>query len=248
MDNHLLTVKQVCERTGVSARTLHHYDALGLLPPAEVSRCGYRLYDANSLKRLRLILLYREIELPLKEIKRILDEPMFDERAALICQKEYLSIKQNRLCKLISLVDALIKEDETMSFSAFDKHELDMLRDEAKRRWGNTDAYREFERRNPQNEQADDAAVDGELMGIFKELGALKRGGFAPHDAAVQACVSALQAHISSKYYRCTDEILLSLGKMYVCDERFKANIDAYGGDGTAEFTDKAIGAYLKRA
>jgi len=111
--------------------------------------------------------------------------------------------------------------------------------DEVKKRWGDTEAYREFERRAP----GDDAAKG--LMGIFSRLGELK--GLPPEDSAVQAEISRLQKYITGNYYTCTDEILYGLGEMYSADPRFKESIDNAGGEGTASFVTKAIRTHFKK-
>ena len=97
------TVHEVSQISGVSVRTLHHYDAIGLLRPTAVTEAGYRLYDDTALARLQSILLFRELEFPLKEIKRIMDDPQFDQATALEQQIRLLELQQERLSRLIGL-------------------------------------------------------------------------------------------------------------------------------------------------
>lgn len=241
------TVKQVSRETGISVRALHHYDAIGLLPPTAVTEAGYRLYDDAALKRLGSIMLFRELEMPLAEIKALLDSPNFDEKRALIEQRELLKLKAMRLNRLIELTERLIEGEKSMDFSAFDSGEIERYAKEAKQRWGNTDAYREFERKDGAKSEAERNGASEGLMRIFADFGELKARGEAFGGKAAQAKVKSLQAYISANYYNCTDEILSGLGEMYVCDARFKANIDANGGEGTAEFVRAAIGAYLEK-
>ena len=111
---------------------------------------------------------------------------------------------------------------------------------EARARYGNTDTYREHEQKTKNYTKEKWAEAHDGLMAIFAEFAACKDSGASADSAEAQALVAKLQAHITANYYTCTDEILAGLGKMYVCDERFKKNIDKYG-DGTAEFTSKAI-------
>ena len=118
---------------------------------------------------------------------------------------------------------------------------------EARSRWGNTDAYREHERKTKNYTKEKWAEASDGLMATFAEFAALKNSGASADSAEAQALVAKLQAHITENYYTCTDEILAGLGKMYVADERFKKNIDKYG-DGTAEFAAEAIAVYCRKA
>ena len=118
---------------------------------------------------------------------------------------------------------------------------------EARSRWGNTDAYREHEEKTKNYTKEKWAEANDGMMAIFAEFAMCKNSGVSADSAEAQALVAKLQAHITTHYYTCTDEILAGLGKMYVADERFKKNIDKYG-DGTAEFASTAIGAYCGKA
>ena len=118
---------------------------------------------------------------------------------------------------------------------------------EARSRWGNTDAYREHERKTKNYTKEKWAEASDGLMATFAEFAALKNSGASADSAEAQALVAKLQAHITAYYYTCTDEILAGLGQMYVADERFKKNIDKYG-DGTAEFAAEAIAVYCRKA
>ena len=112
-------------------------------------------------------------------------------------------------------------------------------------RWGATDAYREHERKTKNYTKEKWAEANDGLMAIFAEFAACKDSGVSAYSAEAQALVTKLQAHITANYYTCTDEILAGLGKMYVCDERFKKNIDKYG-EGTAEFAAEGIRIYVE--
>ena len=116
---------------------------------------------------------------------------------------------------------------------------------EARERYGNTDAYREHEEKTKNYTKEKWAEANDGLMAIFGEFAACKNGGLSPDSAEAQVLVAKLQAHIAANYYTCTDEILAGLGKMYIADERFKKNIDKYG-EGTAEFVSKVIAVYYK--
>lgn len=229
------TVKEVSRLTGISVRTLHYYDEIDLLKPTQTTDSGYRLYDDTALERLHSILLFRELQFPLKEIKVILDNPEFDKQTALKEQIKLLELQRNRLDEIIaSAREILTKGTENMSFSEFDKKEIEKYADEAKQRWGHTNAYKEFEQKhlNPTDK------ID-ELMQIFAEIGEIKH--LYPDCAEAQNLIKKLQNFITENYYTCTDEILKGLGQMYISDKHFKDNIDRAGGPGTAEFTAKII-------
>ena len=116
---------------------------------------------------------------------------------------------------------------------------------ESRSRWGDTAAYREHEQKTKNYTKEKWAEANDGLMAIFAEFAACKDSGTSADSAEAQSLVAQLQAHITANYYTCTDEILAGLGKMYVCDERFKKNIDKYG-EGTAEFTAEGIRIYVE--
>lgn len=237
------TVHEVSQISGVSVRTLHHYDAIGLLLPTVVTEAGYRLYDDTALARLQSILLFRELAFPLKEIKRIMDDPQFDQATALEQQIRLLELQQERLSRLIDLARETMKTGVThMDFTAFDNSKLEQYAAEVKERWGNTAAYQESAQR-PAAEQKDAAAG---LMAQFARMGRLRTGDPAGQEA--QDAVRELQEFITKHFYTCTPEILAGLGQMYTADDRFRASIDAAGGEGTADFAGKAIAVYCAKA
>lgn len=240
------TVHEVSKITGVSVRTLHHYDAIGLLKPAKVTDAGYRLYDDTSLSRLQHILLFRELQFPLKEIKEILDSPHFDPSEALAQQIKLLELQYQHIGKLISYAREIQKKGSLeVNFNVFDTSELETYKAEAKEKWGNTTAYREYIEKTKNRTTKDFADNADQFMGIFAELGTLKEG--SPASETAQSKIKALQDFITEHYYTCTDEILSGLGEMYVGDERMKGNIDKAGGEGTAVFVREAIGVYCKK-
>lgn len=236
------TVHEVSELTGVSVRALHHYDAVGLLKPTAVTEAGYRLYDDAAIARLQSILLFRELEFPLKSIKAILDSPEFDARAAMLEQIKLLELRREQIDRLILLARETIETGEiNMDFSAFDKSEFERYAAEAKQKWGGTAQYAEYDKK-PQGEKL--AAADA-LMAKFAEIGALR--ALSPDSAEAQSAVRELQSFITEHFYTCTDEVLAGLRLMYTADERFKSNIDSAGGSGTAEFIGKAIEIYCNK-
>ena len=238
------TVKQVSELTHISIRTLHHYDAIGLLKPTEITESGYRLYDDAALGRLQTILLFRELQFSLKEIKEILDDPEFDRKVALASQITLLKLQKKRLDKLIGLAETMYeKEENTMDFNVFSDYEIQQYKEEVKERWQETKEYREYERRNRSKQKSSDASQ--QMMELFAKLGALRH--LDPANQQVQGKVKQLQQLITDNFYTCNHEVLYGLGQMYVGDERFKQNIDSAGGEGTAEFVREAITLYCKK-
>lgn len=241
----MMTVKQVSRLTGVSVRALHHYDAIGLLKPTKVTEAGYRLYDDTALRRLQTILLFRELEFPLKEIGRILDSPNFDPALALAQQIRLLELRREHLDDLISHARQLQKSGGMiMEFSAFDKTKLEAYAAEAKEKWGGTDAYKEYAQKTKGQSDDRQQAAGAGLMGIFAELGAIRTADPAGEEA--QTLVEKLRGFITANFYTCTPQILLSLGQMYVAGDEMTVNIDAAGGEGTAAFANKAIEAYCR--
>lgn len=237
------TVKEVSKITGVSVRTLHHYDAIGLLKPTKVTEAGYRLYDDTALSRLQNILLFRELQFPLKEIKVILDSPDFDQSEAIAQQIRLLELQYKHIGELIAFAREIQNKGVTaMNFDVFDKNEMEKYKAEVRAKWGGTKAYQEYKQKDIARNEDHNGKIADELMTMFSELGGLKHS--TPDSDEVQEKISALQRFITDNYYVCTNEILSGLGKMYTCDERFKKNIDRAGGDGTAEFVSQAISVY----
>ena len=200
---------------------------------------AYRLYDDTALARLQSILLFRELEFPLKDIKRILDDPKFDQATALTDQIKLLELRQARLGQLITLARETLETGATpMKFDAFDKTEQEKYVAEVKEKWGNTIAYQEYQ----QHEKGGATGNPADLMRHFAKLGKLKH--LAPTAPEAQAAIRDLQQFVTDHFYTCTLEILVGLGEMYVADDRFRKNIDKAGGEGTADFVAQAIRAY----
>lgn len=243
MVKKLMSVHEVAELTGITVRTLHYYDEIGLLRPAEVTGAGYRMYDDAALGRLQNILLFRELEFPLKEIKAILDSPDFDPSEAIEQQLRLLELQYKHIGELIAFIREMQRKGvTTMNFDVFDKSEMEKYEAEVRARWGNTKVYQEYRQKAAARDEGSYRKAADELLTMFSQLGELKH--LSPDAPEVQEKISALQKFITDHYYVCTDEILGGLGEMYVCDERFRNNIDKAGGDGTAEFVKRAIAVY----
>ena len=236
-----MTVHEVSSLTGVSIRTLQYYDRIGLLHPAGYTDAGYRLYDDTALETLQQILLFRELEFPLKDIQRIIQSPSFDRQKALDQQITLLELKKEHLDNLIRLARG-IKEEGVglrMDFSAFDTKKMDEYAARAKKTWGNTPAYREYEQKAKGRTKEETAEVNRKMREIFTEFGAIRHED--PASEKAQALVRKLQNFISEHFYTCTDQILSGLGQMYAAGGEMTSNIDSYGGEGTAVFTSRAI-------
>lgn len=239
------TVKEVSKLTGVSVRTLHHYDAIGLLKPTRVTKAGYRLYDDGALQRLQSILLFRTLRFPLKEIGNILDAPWYDPKEALAQQLELLELQRQQLEEVIAHVRQMQETGVIqMDFSAFDTEKFDRYAEEAKAKWGKTDAYKEFSEKTKGQSKQQQAATGDALMEIFTQLGSIRH--LAPESEEAQALVAKLQKFITDHYYNCTPQILKGLGQMYVAGGEMTQNIDKAGGAGTAEFAHRAIEVYTR--
>ncbi len=241
----MMTVNEVSKLTGVSIRALQYYDKIGLLHPAAYTEAGYRLYDDTALERLQNILLFRELEFSLKDIKSILQSPDFDRGKALEQQIALLTLKKEHLENLIAFARGIKMIGENkMDFSVFDTSKLEEYAKEAKSKWGNTEAYGEFMEKSKCRSKETDEAIANGLMMIFSDFGKIKDA--SPDSESAQSLVKRLQGYITEHYYNCTKEILASLGKMYEGNDAFTQNIDAVGGVGTAQFAGAAIELYCK--
>ena len=243
----MMTVHQVSKLTGVSVRALHHYDELGLLKPAEVTEAGYRLYDESSLARLQSILLFRELQFPLKDIGAILDSPTFDRNKALDQQIELLTLKKEHLDNLIDLAKGIkgMGVKHLTDFRAFDTRKIDEYAREAKASWGQTKEWKEYEQKSRGRTREDNNAIARGMMDIFAEFGAIRDRD--PASPQAQALVNKLQNYITENFYTCSDAILLNLSRMYDGGGSMTENIDKVGGPGTGDFAAKAIAVHCSR-
>ena len=232
------SIGQAARMLDVSVRTLRHYDEIGLVKPAEVGENGYRYYDREAMALLQQVLFYRELGLPLKEIGPLLQAPETERRRALESHRHLLELKKQQLEGLLQLVDDTLGGNH-MTKPKITQAEIDAVKEqyaaEAKERWGHTDAWKQSQGKTPNAAKMDE---------IFQGFAALL--GTDPADGAVQAQVKTWQQFITDNLYPCTDEILAGLGQMYVCDERFTANLDKYG-EGTAKLMSDAIKIYCKK-
>jgi len=237
-------VRDVAELSGVTVRTLHHYDRMGLLVPGGRSDSGYREYDDSEVVRLQQILIWRELGFPLAEIKRLLDDPDYDRRDALRAQRETLATQAARYHAMIRSVDVTLRALEgdgemkvERMFGGFDP-----AAHEAEVRWGDTDAYRESRRRTKSYTKADWQRIRDESGAIYAKLAREMAEGLAPDAPEVLELAEAHRRHIDRWFYPCSPEMHRGLAELYTSDERFTAAIDAYGA-GLASFLARAIQA-----
>ena len=241
----MMTVNEVSKLTGVSIRTLQYYDTIGLLPPTEYTEAGYRLYDDTAMERLQQILLFRELEFPLKEIKMIIDAPNFDRKKALEQQIDMLMMKKEHLENLIDFARKIKTTGvNRMDFNVFDTTKMDEYARKAKEQWGQTSEYKEYEEKAINLSSDEQKIAWQNLMLIFVEFG--KMTDKKPENVKVQLEVKKLQDYISEHFYKCSNEILNCLGQMYASGGEFTENIDKAAGSGTAVFVAKAIEIYCK--
>ena len=240
----VMTVHEVCALTGLTERTLRYYDGIGLLKPSGRTQAGYRLYGEEDLVMLRHIMMYRELQFPLKDIIRILKSPDFDRDRALDQQIALLEMKRERLQAIIDLAREIKKTGgQTMTdLKAFDTDRIDRYAAEAKAAWGQTDAYKEYEQKAKKRGRDEEARLGEDMMALFGELGALK--GQDPASPQVRGVIKKLRDFISEHWYTCTDQIFLGLGEMYAAGGEMTENIDRRGGEGTGAFAREAIRAF----
>ena len=223
----MMTVHEVSKLAGVSIRTLQYYDKIGLLHPTGYTDAGYRLYDDADLERLQHILLFRELEFPLKDIKAIINSPDFDRSKALEQQIELLRLKKEHI-------------------DNFDRSKLNEYSRQAKELYGSTPEYKEMEEKQKNRTEEDEKILADRFMLLFKEAGKIKNSDPASIDA--QNLVKRIQDYITENLYTCTNKILRGLGKMYSGGGEITTNIDVYGGEGTAVFVANAIEIYCDKA
>lgn len=243
-------INEISKLTGVSIRMLHHYDKIGLLVPSKRTDSNYRMYSDEDVAKLYQILLFKELEFSIQEIKTILQDENFDREKALKEQRNLIIKKKNRLEKIIESIDDTINNFggnvmNKKNFKAFDyedikKHE-EKYKEETERKYGKTDAYKESKEKTSKYSKNDWENIMGEAESIYVELSKLMDK--EPSDEQVQLLVEKWRNHITENFYSCTIEIFRGLALMYIADERFTKNIDKYG-EGLAQFLSDAMNIY----
>ncbi|MFF5982800.1 MerR family transcriptional regulator [Streptomyces olindensis] len=247
------SVGQVAGFAGVTVRTLHHYDAIGLLVPSERSHAGHRRYGDADLDRLQQILFYRELGFPLDEVAVLLDDPEADPRAHLRRQHDLLTARIERLTKMAAAVEHAMEAREMginltpeEKFEVFGDKDPEQYADEAEARWGGTDQYAESQRRVARYTKEDWQRIQDQSADWGERYGALMAAGEPPAGEAAMALAEEHRQHICTWYYECSYDIHRGLGEMYVSDERFKAFYESMR-PGLAEHLRDAIAANAAR-
>lgn len=241
-------IGELAKRAGVSVRTLRHYDAIGLLEPSQTTQAGYRLYDETAIAQLEQILYFRELGFALDEIREIMISPSYNAGEAMKRQRTLLQMQKKRIEAMIARLDEAIAGYGAPNTEVFDMSAIEKAKrqyaEEAKARWGNTQAYAESEKKTAKYGKDDWQEIQNGMTALFEAFAAVR--DLDPEDERVQALVKNWQQYITDHFYACTDEILAGLGQMYVCDERFRANIDQVG-EGTAQCMSRAIAYYVAK-
>jgi DNA-binding transcriptional MerR regulator len=248
-----VNVGEVAALAGVTVRTLHHYDRIGLLSPSERTPAGYRRYTPSDLDRLHQVLVYRELGFPLEEIATLLDDPGADPVAHL---RRQLALLRDRLDRTRAMVAAVEKEMEarTMGISLTPEERFEVFGDndpsqydaEVEERWGETDAYRESRRRTSSYTKDDWLRIKAEGADVERRFAEAMRSGAAPDSAQAMDVAEEHRQHISRWFYDCPPEMHAGLGRMYVEDERFTAHYEEVA-PGLAQYVSTAVQANAAR-
>jgi len=248
-----VNVGEVAALAGVTVRTLHHYDRIGLLSPSERTPAGYRRYTPSDLDRLHQVLVYRELGFPLEEIATLLDDPAADPLAHL---RRQLALLRDRLDRTRAMVAAVEKEMEahTMGisltpeerFEVFGEHDPSQYDAEVEQRWGETDAYRESRRRTSSYTKEDWLRIKAEGADVERRFAEALRSGVAADSEQAMDVAEEHRQHISRWFYDCPPEMHAGLGRMYVEDERFTAHYEEIA-PGLAQYVSTAVQANAAR-
>lgn len=248
------SIGEVATLAGVSVRTLHYYDEIGLIEPSGRSDAGYRLYDQRDLERLQQVLVYRELGFELDTIRELVTDPDFDPVAALREQRRLLGIEDQRMHAMLDAVETAIDAHErgiTMDekdmfevFGDFDPKEHD---EETRERWGGSDAYKQSANRTSRYTKSDWIEIKAEEAAIGERFAAAMADGQPADGERAMDVAEAHRHHIDQRYYTCLPHMHVGLAEMYVADQRFAAHWDQYR-NALAPFVRDAIVANAERA
>ncbi|WP_447038209.1 MerR family transcriptional regulator [Streptomyces sp. DSM 118878] len=247
------SVGQVAGFTGVTVRTLHHYDEIGLLVPGGRSHAGHRRYSDGDLDRLQQILFYRELGFPLDQVAALLDDPDADPRAHLRRQHELLTARIARLEEMAAAVERAMEAKKMginltpeERFEVFGDTDPEQYADEVRERWGDTEGYREAQRRSASYTKDDWKRINEEFSALHARVGDLLAQGFAADSREAMDGAEDHRLFICRYHYECSHETHTCLGEMYVADERFTAFYEAIR-PGLAVYMRDAIRANAAR-
>jgi DNA-binding transcriptional MerR regulator len=248
-----VNVGEVAALAGVTVRTLHHYDRIGLLSPSGRTAAGYRRYSPADLDRLHQVLVYRELGFPLEEVATLLDDPDADPAEHLRRQHRLL---RDRLERTRAMVAAVEKEMEARAmgmsltpeerFEVFGEHDPAQYEAEAEERWGDTEAWAESQRRTRGYSKEDWLRVKAEMADIGARWVAALRSGAPPDSEEAMDVAELNRQHISRAFYECSPEMHAALGRMYVEDPRFTETYERMA-PGLAQYVSTAVQANAAR-
>lgn len=246
------TVKKVADMAGISVRTLHFYDEIGLLQPAFSKANGYRYYTEIELIKLQQILFFRELEFGLEQIKEMMASPEFDSDKALEEQRDLLRIKRDRLDSLLNTLDETIESrkggddmSDNQRLSNFSKIQMEEYKEEAKKRWGNTEAWKQSQERTKNFTKADYDRLAKEGHKWTQKLADMRDKGFTLDSPEIQKMI-AQHYNALRTFYEPNLEMYKGLGQMYVDDKRFAAYYDKHG-EGLAIFMRDAMLFFVEK-
>lgn len=245
-------IKEIAEIAGVSIRTLHHYDQIGLLKPETYSHKGYRLYSESDIEKLQQVLFFKELGFSLKETIEIINDGSFDKKKALKTHKKLLLKKKKRLDEIISSIDKTIesiegdkKMEKKEMFKVFNMDEIkkhqEKYSNEIKQKYGKSDAFKECDKKTASYNKDKWEKIMIEASGIFQKIATYMDK--SPNDKEVQLAIELWRQHITDNFYNCTLEIFRGLGDLYVADKQFTMNIDKIK-PGLANFLKEVIHIY----
>jgi DNA-binding transcriptional MerR regulator len=247
-------VGEVARLSGVTVRTLHHYDEIGLLSPRERTAAGYRQYSPADLERLQQVVSYRELGFPLEEIATILADPGVDAAGHLRRQHALLVERMERLRKMIDAIEFMMEAHQMgiqltpeERFEVFGDFDPEQYAEEVEQRWGNTEAYRESQCRTSSYTKDDWLLIRRGTVELYQRLAGAMNGGVAPDSPAAMDLAEEHRQQISRWFYECTYGIHRGLAEMYVSDHRFTESIDR-SAPGLAAYLRQAILANADRA
>lgn len=245
-----MKVKEVAELTGVSVRTLHHYDEIGLLKPEEVTESGYRIYSAVNLETLQQILFFRELGFSLGKIKEIITDPDYDRNEALALQRRMLVDRRGQLDRMIEVIDQTIRHykgeihmSDKEKFAGFDFTKGNLYEKEARQRWGDEAVNRSNAQLGAMSKEEQEK-LGQEMNAIYFKLADLRH--LSPESEEAQAAIKLWWEYLN-RMGSYSYEAFKNLGQMYVDDERFTKNIDKFG-EGLALFMRDAMAVFADRA
>ncbi|MBB6451160.1 DNA-binding transcriptional MerR regulator [Geomicrobium halophilum] len=245
----MLRVKEVADLVGISVRTLHHYDDIGLLTPEKTTEAGYRLYSSENLETLQQILFFRALDFPLKQIRDIVQSPSFDQEEALLMHRKMLLAKRQNLDQMIKTIDKSLQHvkgevemTDKEKFAGFDFIKNNAYEKEARERWGDEAVDQSNEAIANMSDKKQEA-LNTEINQLYRDLAAICHN--PPDSPKAQSLIH--------EWYRLLNEIgdysmdaFKGLGELYVSDERFTNNIDQFG-EGLAIFMREAMRIYADR-